>query len=209
MIVNNCSEFQVNIFSNNRDIRLHLEISWSKKEHNFVKKNGGLPPLLVWVPLFIVNNCSEFQVNIFSNNRDIRKCQCFRTTADGDDATDNDARAMTIPRRFLRKQPSYNYPKRGCVRTARTPCIRAWVALLFHWFCPLSFRQRLSLSLKNKSVSFLILLFLTYTCNVYDFSIFVAFVLEAFILEYSLQKGGKMESVVESKIKGLGLGLGQ
>ena len=37
----------------------------------------------------------------------------------------------------------------------------------------------------------------------------MAFVLEAFILEYSLQKGGKMESVVESKIKGLGLGLGQ
>ena len=43
-------------------------------------KNGGLPPLLVWVPLLIVNNYSEFQVNIFSNNRDIRKCQSFRTT---------------------------------------------------------------------------------------------------------------------------------
>ena len=33
-----CSEFQVNIFSNNRDIRLHLENSKSKKGHNFVKK---------------------------------------------------------------------------------------------------------------------------------------------------------------------------
>ena len=31
----------------------------------------GLPPLLVWVPLLIVNNYSEFQVNIFINNRDI------------------------------------------------------------------------------------------------------------------------------------------
>ena len=41
------------------------------------------------------------------------------------------------------------------------------------------------------------------------FSIFVAFILEAFILEYSLQKTGKLESVVESKIKGLGLGIGQ
>ena len=32
-------EFQVNIFSNNRDIRLHLENSKSKKGHNLVKKN--------------------------------------------------------------------------------------------------------------------------------------------------------------------------
>ena len=39
LIVNNYSEFQVNIFSNNRDIRLHLlENSKSKKGHNFVKK---------------------------------------------------------------------------------------------------------------------------------------------------------------------------
>ena len=27
------------------------------------------------VPLLIVNNYSEFQVNIFSNNRDISKCE--------------------------------------------------------------------------------------------------------------------------------------
>ena len=77
--MNNHSEFQVNILSNNRDIRLHLENSKSKKGHNFVKKNEGLSLLLVWVPLLIVNNYSEFQVNIFSNNRDIRKCQSFRT----------------------------------------------------------------------------------------------------------------------------------
>ena len=38
MILNNYSEFQVNIFSNNRDIRLHLENSKSKKGHNVVKK---------------------------------------------------------------------------------------------------------------------------------------------------------------------------
>ena len=58
------------------------ENSKFKKGHNFVKKNkiGGLPLLLVRVPLLIVNNFSEFQVNIFSNNRDIRKCQSFRTT---------------------------------------------------------------------------------------------------------------------------------
>ena len=77
LIVNNYSEFQVNIFSNNRDIRPHLENSESKRGITFVKKIGGLPPLLVWVPLLIVNNYSEFQVNIFSNNRDIRKCLSF------------------------------------------------------------------------------------------------------------------------------------
>ena len=71
--MNNYSEFQVNIFSNNRDMRLHLENSKSKKGHNFVKKNGELPPLLVRAPLLIVKNYSEFQVNIFSNNRDRRQ----------------------------------------------------------------------------------------------------------------------------------------
>ena len=47
------------------------ENSKSKQGHSFVKKIEGLPPLLVWVPLLVVNNYSEFQVNIFSNNRDI------------------------------------------------------------------------------------------------------------------------------------------
>ena len=47
------------------------ENSKSKKGHNFVKKIEGLPPLLVWVPLLIVNKYSQFQVNIFNNNRDI------------------------------------------------------------------------------------------------------------------------------------------
>ena len=80
MIVNSYCEFQVNIFNYNRDIRLHLENSKSKKGHNFVKKNWRLPPLLVLAPLLIVNNYSEFQVNTFSNNGDIRKCQSSRTT---------------------------------------------------------------------------------------------------------------------------------
>ena len=40
------------------------ENSKSKKGHYFVKKIGGLSPLLVWVPLLIVTNYSEFQVNI-------------------------------------------------------------------------------------------------------------------------------------------------
>ena len=54
----------------NRDIRLHLENSKSKKGIPFLKKKiGGLPLLLVWVLLLIVNNYSEFRVNIFSNNR--------------------------------------------------------------------------------------------------------------------------------------------
>ena len=39
LIMNNYSEFQVNIFSNNRAIRLHLENSKSKKGHTFVQRN--------------------------------------------------------------------------------------------------------------------------------------------------------------------------
>ena len=70
-------EFLVNVFSNNRDIR-NVENSKSKKGHNSVK-NGGLPRLLVCVPLLIENNYSKFQVNIFNNNRDIRKYESFRT----------------------------------------------------------------------------------------------------------------------------------
>ena len=61
LIVNNYSEFQVNIYINNRDIRLHLENSKLKKGHNFVKKTGGLPPMLVWVPLLMVNNILSFK----------------------------------------------------------------------------------------------------------------------------------------------------
>ena len=85
--MNNYSEFQVNIFSNNSDIRLHSENSKSKKGITLSIKIGRLPPLLVWVPLLIVNNYSEFQVNIFSNNRDIRKYQSFACWQQGYDNT--------------------------------------------------------------------------------------------------------------------------
>ena len=60
------------------------------------KEIGGLPSLLVWVPLIIVNNYSEFQVNIFSNNRDIRKMSKFSHDANAA-AASVPARAMTIP----------------------------------------------------------------------------------------------------------------
>ena len=61
---------------------------------------------MVSVPHLIVNNYSEFQVNIFINNRNISKCQFSHDATDDDAAAEDDARAMTIPRRFLRKQPS-------------------------------------------------------------------------------------------------------
>ena len=80
------------------------ENSKSKKGHNFVEKNVGLPPLLVWVPLLIVNNYSEFQVNIFSNNRYLKMSKLLHAAAAA--AAADNTRAMTIPRCFLRKQPS-------------------------------------------------------------------------------------------------------
>ena len=43
---------------------------------------------------FDSDNYSEFQINIFSNNRDIRICQFLH---DVDDAAAYNARAMTIP----------------------------------------------------------------------------------------------------------------
>ena len=81
LIVNNYSEFQVNIFSNNRDIRKYqsfcMKIQSRKRGITLSKQIKGLSPLLVCVPLLILNNYSEFQVNIFSNTRDIRKYQSF------------------------------------------------------------------------------------------------------------------------------------
>ncbi|KAH3852239.1 two pore calcium channel protein 1-like isoform X1 [Dreissena polymorpha] len=47
------------------------------------------------------------------------------------------------------------------------------------------------------------------SCVIIVLNIFVAFILEAFILEYNLQRSGKFESAVESKIKELGIGIGQ
>ncbi|XP_041352429.1 two pore calcium channel protein 1-like [Gigantopelta aegis] len=46
------------------------------------------------------------------------------------------------------------------------------------------------------------------TCVVIVLNIFTAFILEAFILEYSLQRVPKIESQVEATIKELGLGIG-
>ncbi|MEW8542233.1 MAG: hypothetical protein AB2693_01755, partial [Candidatus Thiodiazotropha sp.] len=39
-----------------------------------------LPALLVWVPLLTLHNLAKYEVNMFSNNRDIATCQSFRTT---------------------------------------------------------------------------------------------------------------------------------
>ena len=62
-----------------------------------------LSPLIVWIPVWIVNTYSKFQVKIFSNNRDI-KFQSFwmtKTTMIPDNA-----KAIAIPRGILRQQLS-------------------------------------------------------------------------------------------------------
>ena len=59
-----------------------------KKGHNSEKMNSELSPLIVWIALWIVNKFSEFQVNIFSNNRDITKCQTLH------DANDDNAKVL-------------------------------------------------------------------------------------------------------------------
>ena len=50
-----------------------------------------LSPLIVWIVIWITNTYSEFEVNIFSNNRDMTKCQCFLHDID------NDSKAKEIP----------------------------------------------------------------------------------------------------------------
>ena len=54
------------------------------------KKHVELSPLIVWSASWIVNTYSEFQANIFSNNRDTSKCQSFCTTTT--------STQMTMPR---------------------------------------------------------------------------------------------------------------
>ena len=77
----------------NAQLQLLLENSKSRKGHNYVKKVLKVTcPSGMGSP-FDVNNLSEFQVNIFSNDRDIRKSN-----------NDDDNRAMTIPQHFLKKK---------------------------------------------------------------------------------------------------------
>ena len=55
--------------------------SKSKKGHNSENEmHFELFSLIVWIALWIENTYSEFQVHIFSNNRDSTKCQSFCTT---------------------------------------------------------------------------------------------------------------------------------
>ena len=45
-----------------------------KKGHDSDKNAFESSPLIVWIALWIENTYSKFQVNIFSNYRDITKC---------------------------------------------------------------------------------------------------------------------------------------
>ena len=77
---------------------LRIKSLKSKEEHGSEKKKKvELSPFIVWIALSIVNTYSGFQVNIFSNNRDITTSK-FLLTADNDANTDNDnAKAIAIP----------------------------------------------------------------------------------------------------------------
>ena len=94
MMVYICTKFQENILNGIRVMEQTRKVNGrtdgqrrTDGGHDIIRpvfdgriiiKIGGLPPLLVWVPLLIVKSYSEFQANIFSHNRVIRKCQSFR-----------------------------------------------------------------------------------------------------------------------------------
>ena len=62
-----------------------------------------MSPLLVRIAVWMVNTCSVFQVNIFSNNRDTTKMSKF--SHDDDTADDkDDAKATAISRVFYEKK---------------------------------------------------------------------------------------------------------
>ena len=44
---------------------------WKKGNNSEKKMDFELSPLIAWIVLWIVNTCLEFQVNIFSNDKDI------------------------------------------------------------------------------------------------------------------------------------------
>ena len=50
---------------------LNLSMQGHKKWHNSQKMHFELSLLKLWIALWIVNTYSKFQVNTFSNNRDI------------------------------------------------------------------------------------------------------------------------------------------
>ena len=70
-------------------LQLLLEHSKLKKGHNYVRKILSVTCPTGMGSLLIVNNWSEFQVNIFSNERDIRNIKVLACRADD--------RAMTLP----------------------------------------------------------------------------------------------------------------
>ena len=73
-----------------------MEIIPKKKMH------FELSPLIVLIALWIVNTYSNFQVNIFSNNRYITKCQFLHH-----DYSDN-AKAIAIPQVFSKNSLAKN-----------------------------------------------------------------------------------------------------
>ena len=61
---------------------------------------------MVWIALWIVNTYSEFQVNIFNNNRDITRCQSLNANNNNDD--NDDANAIAIPHVFSENSQAKN-----------------------------------------------------------------------------------------------------
>ena len=79
------------------------------KKSGLVKRRGiiltkmclELSPLVVYISLLIVKIYSQFQVYMFSNGRDMTKCQSFCTTTMMNQDDDNDdTKAAAIPRVF-------------------------------------------------------------------------------------------------------------
>ena len=79
--------------------------SKSKNGHHSEKKILFLiVSFIVWIALWIMNTCSEFQVN----NRDITKCQGFCMARMRSTSTPDNANAITMPRFFSENSRANN-----------------------------------------------------------------------------------------------------
>ena len=77
------------------------------KKLELKKEQFELSHLIVWIALWIVNTCSEFQENIFSNNKRYYKMSKFLYTATADD----EAKAIAIPQVFSENRQGRNLRK--------------------------------------------------------------------------------------------------
>ena len=93
-------------------IRISQQILSPKTGITLAEMNLEISPLFVHVPFFIVNLQFEFLVHMFSNGRDMTKCQFLHN--------DDDAKAIAILRVFSENRRAKTY----CIYFTMLPFVK-------------------------------------------------------------------------------------